>query len=375
MGLKEYIAQKRAEEMGLQPDIGELSQPSSYLEGQYGLADPFGESGQAPLMNPLQGQEIGFDLPERRTPLYNPIPEAGTQLDLAPPSDPSAFSKWREEKRGEIDQRKLDRENMSPEDKLARKKKIALVMQGILGAGTGLLNVSAGGTGRENEGQFNRQQQMILGAGADNMKPLDMLRTQRYEAGERKKEKDMSPKELSAQVSLNLNEGKVIPDDLTRLKDVMSKNEDMFGPIEGRLRSKNPWDTRAKSFESDIKMSSQTFGRFMEGGVLRKEDEIKYREMFPNLSDKYAVAQNKLVLIREKLITKYKSDVKMLKTQGWGMKGLDWVEDAIKSLPSKKISESDESKKDPKIAKYAKDYELDYSKAEEILRSRGYGKK
>lgn len=65
-------------------------------------------------------------------------------------------------------------------------------------------------------------------------------------------------------------------------------------PIIGQLRGLNPYDTGAQNLQSQIGTVKQIVGKALEGGVLRKEDEIKYAKILPKLGDSDAVAQNKI---------------------------------------------------------------------------------
>jgi len=83
----------------------------------------------------------------------------------------------------------------------------------------------------------------------------------------------------------------------TLLKD----EEDLFGPIAGTVGTMNPWNVPAQTADATLRRAAQIVGKAMEGGVLRKEDEIKYRKMLPQLDDKYEVAENKMKDVRAML--------------------------------------------------------------------------
>ena len=77
--------------------------------------------------------------------------------------------------------------------------------------------------------------------------------------------------------------------------------KDIMGPIQGRARAANPYDVDAQSFNSKMTAIAQVVGKAMEGGVLRKEDEIKYRKMLPQITDTPQVARNKIKNVTEML--------------------------------------------------------------------------
>lgn len=137
-------------------------------------------------------------------------------------------------------------------------------------------------------------------------------------AEEKKKGKPLSSKDVQS-----INEGNVIPNTLKDIEKTIEGFEELFGPIEGRVRSANPYDTRGQTVNAEMRAASQQFGRYMEGGVLRKEDEEKYRKMFPQLSDTPLVAKGKLDVVRKLLVNKQKSNLDALKAQGFDVTGLD----------------------------------------------------
>lgn len=122
---------------------------------------------------------------------------------------------------------------------------------------------------------------------------------------------------------LLVNEGNNIPTMLQDITQTLSSNKDIMGPVVGRLGALNPYNERAQTMDSQVRAASQAFGRYMEGGVLRKEDEDKYRKMFPNLSDTPELADNKLQVVNKILVDKQKSNIKALQDQGFDTAGLD----------------------------------------------------
>jgi len=122
---------------------------------------------------------------------------------------------------------------------------------------------------------------------------------------------------------LGLNEGKSVARLLPEVENALLQNAEIFGPVGGRARSFNPYDERAQTIDARMRSASQMFGRFMEGGVLRKEDEEKYRKMFPQLADTSPIAKNKLSMIRRMLAQKYEDDRKTLGASGYDISGFE----------------------------------------------------
>lgn len=131
------------------------------------------------------------------------------------------------------------------------------------------------------------------------------------------------PKELSQPTIANIQEGNEIPRQLDSLTNIIDENINLFGPVKGRAGAINVYDPATQLLETDIRNRAQAFGRFMEGGVLRKEDEAKYQKMFPNLSDTPQVAKGKLKIVKELQNAKQKALIRAYKEQGFDMRGLE----------------------------------------------------
>lgn len=105
--------------------------------------------------------------------------------------------------------------------------------------------------------------------------------------------------------------------------------ESGMGPVKGRLGGLNPYNTQAQNAQSDLKTAAQVIGKYMEGGVLRAEDEVKYQKMLPSLSDTPEVARYKASQIRKMLSEKYSDNLNALQAQGYSTEG--FKQPAIKS--------------------------------------------
>jgi hypothetical protein len=104
-------------------------------------------------------------------------------------------------------------------------------------------------------------------------------------------EQDAITKISAGQDSLRILEG---------LKPMVGSKLALFGPVKGAaslLPNVVNWNEEQKSMDAVLRNAAQMVGKAMEGGVLRKEDEIKYRKMLPNLQDSPEVAQFKLEYI------------------------------------------------------------------------------
>ncbi len=70
---------------------------------------------------------------------------------------------------------------------------------------------------------------------------------------------------------------------LNDLKTKIAGNEDKLGPVIG-LERFNPYSD-AKKLQADVDRIRQQVGKTLEGGVLRKEDEEKYKQILATLAD------------------------------------------------------------------------------------------
>lgn len=105
---------------------------------------------------------------------------------------------------------------------------------------------------------------------------------------------EIGDKQLSAAQANLLSEGNQLSFVLDPLYNILETKKDLFGPVTGRIGQSNPYNTAAQTIDDDLRRAAQTIGKYMEGGVLRKEDEEKYRRMLPQLTDTPDVARNKL---------------------------------------------------------------------------------
>lgn len=78
------------------------------------------------------------------------------------------------------------------------------------------------------------------------------------------------------------------------LPTTIKQYEGKMGFVTGNTGQANPYDVDAQTFNATMKSVAQLVGKGMEGGVLRKEDEEKYRKMLPQISDQPQVAYNKI---------------------------------------------------------------------------------
>lgn len=105
---------------------------------------------------------------------------------------------------------------------------------------------------------------------------------------------------------------------LDSLESSLSTSKAGRGPLSGFISSHNPYDTEAQSLQSQIDVVRQTVGKALEGGVLRKEDEVKYKKILPTMTDTAAVAANKLKQLRKMLARDYGNYIDLQNSRGSG---------------------------------------------------------
>lgn len=96
---------------------------------------------------------------------------------------------------------------------------------------------------------------------------------------------------------------------LTDLREILKKNEQYIGPIAG-FAAINPYSDANKA-RADIDRVRQRVGKTLEGGVLRKEDEEKYKKILATLTDVPSTAIYKI----DQLEKDIKRDIEIYKHQ------------------------------------------------------------
>src|SRR5262245_2645203 len=77
------------------------------------------------------------------------------------------------------------------------------------------------------------------------------------------------------------------------------------------------WTEEAKKQNAVISSVRQVIGKAMEGGVLRKEDEIKYRDILPVLGDSEGVVKSKIDGLEKRLRKKLDTRINSLSDAGF----------------------------------------------------------
>lgn len=81
------------------------------------------------------------------------------------------------------------------------------------------------------------------------------------------------------------------------------------------------WGQDAKSKQAVIDRVKQVIGRALEGGVLRKEDEEKYKKILPTIGDPVSVVQTKLQGLEAAIEQRYQRQLEALEDAGYDTSG------------------------------------------------------
>lgn len=129
-------------------------------------------------------------------------------------------------------------------------------------------------------------------------------------------EEESQKLELSDTAIKNVNDLTGARNDVESLYQNISSS-DLVGPIKGNL-AKLPYAVESKGLQAEIDRVRQVVGKALEGGVLRKEDEEKYKKILPTMNDTKEVALNKLRQLHEKLSSDLESYVGLQGEYGKG---------------------------------------------------------
>jgi hypothetical protein len=137
---------------------------------------------------------------------------------------------------------------------------------------------------------------------------------------------------LSDTAIKNVNEVQKGLSDISQLYSIISSSQGLVDPILGRIRGANPYDVQAQNVQASIDRIRQVIGKALEGGVLRKEDEIKYKKILPTLTDNKATAIYKIQQLYMALNNDLQNYVGLQQSYGKGATTGTTVEDTLMQL-------------------------------------------
>lgn len=101
-------------------------------------------------------------------------------------------------------------------------------------------------------------------------------------------------------------------DQLNILASELAGNKQYLGPIAG-WQASLPWQTEAKKVRAKLDLTRQNVGKALEGGVLRKEDEEKYKQILATMFDTPDLAESKIADLKTRIsrdMEKYKAELR-----------------------------------------------------------------
>src|SRR3990167_315589 len=99
-------------------------------------------------------------------------------------------------------------------------------------------------------------------------------------------------KPLSDTAITQLSDSQTAKEGLEELKGIIIENSDLVGPVRGFAKL-NPF-SKAQRVQARIDAVRQRVGKALEGGVLRKEDEEKYKKILATITDTPETAISKI---------------------------------------------------------------------------------
>lgn len=208
-------------------------------------------------------------------------------------------------------------------------------------------------TDQQREDYKLRLEKLIQDAKSGGIKSdLDFLKA---EISYAKKSGSDSLKRLSIPEIRNLSESQTTVKLAGGLLDTIDKNEKIMGPVTG-IGALFPYSEEQRNLQAKFDLVRQKVGKMLEGGVLRKEDEAKYKKILPLVTDTPAVARSKAEQLRQVLEEDLGQHLKNLKTAGYNTSGITLPKQS-KSLSEKKeadqkaIEWANANKQDPRAQK------------------------
>jgi len=125
--------------------------------------------------------------------------------------------------------------------------------------------------------------------------------------------------------------------------DKVEAKKELFGPLKGRFNRNLVYPDERKMVDADIIKLVQVIGKKLEGGVLRKDDVEKYKQMLPNIKYRPNVAIHNL---REMIdfVKQELADQKMIfEAQGYNV---DFLNDSVTHSNSSALPSIDENGKE-----------------------------
>lgn len=202
--------------------------------------------------------------------------------------------------------------------------------QAQYGLGGLLSGLSAGLQHQQEARQKDAYARALLGQKFEQSKALQEMKN---EAPPKQK----PPKQIPTGTNIrDLAQFPVDIENLQGLDEKVEKNQDVLGPWAGRLATLGQYVPskvagiplqpegfeRAREIQADVDNLKQTIGKLKEGGVLRQEDENKYKKILATINDEPKLASYKIRSILDEMSDKYNKTISALGSQGYDVSGL-----------------------------------------------------
>ncbi len=119
-----------------------------------------------------------------------------------------------------------------------------------------------------------------------------------------------------AEINTAISEAKAIRPEITGLGDTGTRAQ-IGAALPNAITNWTGWGTTAKEKQAMIDRVKQLIGKGLEGGVLRKEDEVKYTKILPTIGDNPAVVKAKLDGLDAALARKRDEQLSSLEDAGY----------------------------------------------------------
>lgn len=132
------------------------------------------------------------------------------------------------------------------------------------------------------------------------------------------------PKPLPKGISERISDAQSAIDNLVVLKSYID-NPDVIsisGPVAGRTLGSNPFSETVGKFDGARNLAKQVIGKYLEGGVLRLEDEKKYETIIPSKKMLPAVQQSQAQVLYGSLRKKLENDLSSYEKSGYDVTDL-----------------------------------------------------
>lgn len=162
---------------------------------------------------------------------------------------------------------------------------------------------------------------------------------------EKKSSMDMGKIIPAAEVSKS-SDADVALQQLANVEKITSEHGDLFGTGAGLIsqaRSALNMGDNPRKVDASLRLAAQNVGKYMEGGVLRKEDEEKYYRMMPNFGDSAEVRAFKINQVREMLESKKQGDLEKLGKAGYNVANLYQAPGQIQTKQAAPIDQMDQA--------------------------------